>query len=62
MFVSQETSIAQIVDLVEIMKLGTVCPPQESPQKERRRNSRDSTSVMNDPAKGSAKQEQVAEN
>ena len=28
MFESQETSIAQIVDLVETLKLGTVCPPQ----------------------------------
>ena len=27
MFVSQETSIAQIVDLVETLKLGTVCLP-----------------------------------
>ena len=27
MFESQETSIAQLLDLVETLKLGTVCPP-----------------------------------
>ena len=50
-----------MMDLVEALKLGTECLPQESPQKERRRNGGDFASITNVPEWVSSKQKQVAE-